>query len=241
MPPTFLTRLSSVLTSVLGAAPPHPAPSTVATADLIDALAADLTPCCAPIFPKRLALGVGLGAAASTALVGLILGYRPDLATTSATGVFWAKLVYPIALSALALWCVERLSRPDGDDRLRRRWLIAPILAVAAAACWRLSQTSGPRMGAAVMGASAGSCPWLIVLASLPPLAGLIWAVSGQAPTRLAATGAMVGVAAGGVGAAAYALHCTESSLPFLAVWYTVGIGAAALIGGVLGHRLLRW
>jgi len=233
--------LSRVLTRVLHAAPPRPARSSVAMADLINALAADLTPCSAPIFPKRLALGVGLGAAASTVLVGLILGYRPDLAATSATGAFWAKLVYPIALSTLALWCVEGLSRPGGDDRVRRQWLIAPILAVAAAACWRLLQTPGPRVAAAIMGASAGYCPWLIALASLPPLAGLIWAVSGQAPTRLTATGAMVGLAAGGVGAAAYALHCTESSLPFLAVWYTLGIVGAAFIGGVLGRMLLRW
>jgi len=241
VPPTFLTRLSSVLTSVLRAEAPRPARYRVATADLIDALAADLTPCSVPIFPKRLALGFGLGAAASTVLVGVVLGYRPDLATSSATGPFWAKLVYPITLSALAVWCVERLSQPDGDDRRRRRWLIAPILVVAVAACWRLSQTPASRMGAVVMGASADSCPWLIALAALPTLVGLFWAVSAQAPTRLTATGAMIGVAAGGVGAAAYALHCTESSLPFLAVWYTVGIGAAALIGGVLGHRLLRW
>jgi hypothetical protein len=51
----------------------------------------------------------------------------------------------------------------------------------------------------------------------------------------------MLGVAAGAAGAAAYALHCAETTLPFLAVWYTLGIGAAGLIGGVLGRPLLRW
>jgi hypothetical protein len=213
----------------------------VATADLINALAADLTPVAAPTLRTRIALGLGLGAGASAVLVGLVLGYRPDLATASATGAFWAKLLYPITLSALALWCVERLARPGCDERPRRRWLSVPIVAVGAAAAWTLLQTPAPLVGAAVMGASAGACLWLIALASLPPFAGLIWAVSGQAPTRLAATGAMVGLAAGGAGAAAYALHCTESSLPFVAVWYTLGIGAAALIGCTFGRRLLRW
>jgi hypothetical protein len=213
----------------------------VATADLIDALAADLTPLVATSLLTRISLGLGSGAVTSAVLVGLLLGYRPDLATASATGAFWAKLLYPMALSALALWCVERLSKPGCDDRPRRRWLIVPVLTVGAAACGSLLQTPPLLLGAAIMGASAGYCPWLISLASLPPLAGLIWAVSGQAPTRLAATGAMVGVAAGGAGAAAYALHCTESTVPFLAVWYTLGIGVPALIGGSVGHRLLRW
>jgi hypothetical protein len=208
---------------------------------LIDELVASFSPTASsPVF-VRLAVGAGLGAGVSAVLVELVLGYRPDLAPASATAAFWVKLVYPILLCALALWSVERLSRPGGDDRQRRRWLAAPILALGAAALWRLSQTPAPLLGASVMGASAAECPWLVALASLPPLAGLVWAMRAQAPTRLAATGAMLGVAAGGAGAAAYALHCVESSLAFLAVWYTLGIGAAGLIGAVLGRPLLRW
>jgi hypothetical protein len=213
----------------------------VATEDLINELAASLRPSAEPRFRARLALGAGMGAVASALFVNLVVGFRPDLAAASTTAVFWVKLAYPIAVCALALWCVERLSQPGGDDGPRRRWLVAPILALGAAALWRLSQTPVNLVPAAVMGASAGQCPWLIALASLPPLAGLLWAIGGQAPTRLAATGVMLGVAAGGAGATAYALHCGESSLPFLAIWYTLGISAVGLIGGMLGRPLLRW
>jgi hypothetical protein len=63
----------------------------------------------------------------------------------------------------------------------------------------------------------------------------------GLAPTRLRETGAVIGLAAGGAGAFAYAWHCTETGAPFLAVWYTVGIALAALLGWLAGPRVLRW
>jgi hypothetical protein len=208
---------------------------------LIDELAASLSPTASSPVLVRLTLGAGLGAVVSTVLVGLVLGYRPDLRPASATATFWVKLAYPSLLCALALWSVERLSRPGGAGRRRRRWLMAPILSLGAAALLRLSQTPAHLIVASVMGASAAVCPWLVAIASLPPLAGLVWAMRAQAPTRLTATGAMLGVAAGGAGAAAYALHCTETSLSFLAIWYTLGIAAAGLIGSLLGRPLLRW
>lgn len=38
----------------------------------------------------------------------------------------------------------------------------------------------------------------------------------------------------------AYALHCTEDSLPFVAVWCGGTIALCALAGAALGPRLLR-
>jgi len=38
-----------------------------------------------------------------------------------------------------------------------------------------------------------------------------------------------------------YALVCRELSASFVAVWYSVGIGLAALLGALLGPRALRW
>jgi hypothetical protein len=91
------------------------------------------------------------------------------------------------------------------------------------------------------MGHSANVCPGLILTASLPPLAGLIWAVRGLAPTRLRLAGLALGLAAGGAGAAAYAIHCDEMAAPFLAAWYTLGVAAAGAIGWALAPRVLRW
>jgi len=87
---------------------------------------------------------------------------------------------------------------------------------------------------------------WLQCLLSIPiiaiiPFAASIWAVRKGAPTNLARAGAFAGLIAGGVSATAYALHCTDDSLPFVAVWYGGTIVLCTLAGAILGPRLLRW
>ena len=42
-------------------------------------------------------------------------------------------------------------------------------------------------------------------------------------------------------GAALYAIHCTEDSPLFYAVWYGLAILVATAIGAALGRFLLRW
>jgi cytochrome oxidase assembly protein ShyY1 len=44
----------------------------------------------------------------------------------------------------------------------------------------------------------------------------------------------------GGAGGKA-SFHCPEAGLPFLAIWYSLGIAAAATVGALLGKTLLRW
>ena len=209
--------------------------------DLIVRLSQDLRPVPKFIVARRLLVGTTAGLLVSAALTAAIVGVRPDISQAVGKTMFWAKLAYVLALAALALWASERLARPAGDARGRIGWLLAPVLALAAAASWQLANApAGARMPM-LMGHSASVCPWLILAFSLPPLVGLVWAVRGLAPTRLGLTGLMVGLAAGGAGAAAYALHCDEMAAPFLVVWYTLGIAAAGFVGWSLGPRVLRW
>ena len=58
---------------------------------------------------------------------------------------------------------------------------------------------------------------------------------------NLVRAGAFAGLIAGGVSAMGYALHCTDDSLPFIAVWYGGTIVLCTLAGAALGPRLLRW
>src|SRR5260370_777654 len=80
-----------------------------------------------------------------------------------------------------------------------------------------------------------------IPIIAIVPFAVIIAAVRTAAPTNLAGTGAVAGLVAGGVSAMAYALHCTDDSLPFVAVWYGGTIVLCTLAGAILGPRLLRW
>lgn len=209
--------------------------------DLIARLSSDLRPVSRLAVLRRLALGLGVGAAVSAALTGGILGFRSDMLQAAGEMMFWVKLAYTLGLAGIALWAVERLARPAGQGGRRILALVWPLAAVAALAAWQLSHAPATLRSQMVMGQSSAVCPWCILTAALPPLVGLIWALRGLAPTRLRLTGLMIGLAAGGAGAAAYALHCPEPTAPFLAIWYSLGILAAGLVGLLLGPRALRW
>jgi hypothetical protein len=61
-----------------------------------------------------------------------------------------------------------------------------------------------------------------------------------MAPTSLSQAGAVAGLAAGGLGAWVYSFHCTEWGVPFLAVWYSLGVVAVMLVGALAGRIALR-
>lgn len=207
---------------------------------LIDRLCADLRPA-RHVVARRLAGGAGAGLAVSALLLLLLLGPRPDLALAAATPMFWVKAGYAFALAAVGFWAAERAARPAGKAEPRLRWLLAPLGIVALLAVLQLMAAPPPMQRTLVLGGSAAVCPWLIMLLSVAPFAGLTWAMRGLAPTRLRLAGAVAGLAAGGTGAFVYAVHCTELGAPFLTLWYTLGIAAVALVGALVGPRLLRW
>lgn len=92
-----------------------------------------------------------------------------------------------------------------------------------------------------LMGASALVCPLYIILLSIPGLVAGMLFMNSLAPTNLTAAGASAGLMAGGLGAWAYSFHCTESGLPFLALWYSLGIIAVMILGVALARLFLRW
>ncbi len=92
-----------------------------------------------------------------------------------------------------------------------------------------------------LLGSSALLCPFFIAALSAPFFVAGIAFMRQAAPTRLTLAGASVGLAAGALGAWVYSFHCTEGGLPFLALWYSLGIIAVTAAGAVLGRALLRW
>ena len=208
---------------------------------MVDRLVADLAPVESPPVARRLALGLGAGLLLSVVLVGIVFGYRPDMATATMTMIFWVKLAYVAGIGAIALWAVERLVRPGVPTGNLLLWLLAPTLAMTGLAAIQLIDGPADLREHLIMGFSAAAAPWRILAAALPPLVGLAWAVRGVAPTRLVFAGTMVGLAAGGFGAASYAMHCQESAAPFLLIWYSAGVVACGVLGAVLGPRVLRW
>jgi hypothetical protein len=190
---------------------------------------------------RRLLLGLGAGLLVSIAHVLAVLGPRPDMMPAMHTMMFWMKLIYPLLLAVIAAFAAERLARPAASAQARMVWLPLPLALVLVLALTVFLLTPPDARGDMLMGHSARLCPFLVLACSIPPLAGLVWAMRGLAPTRLREAGFVIGLTAGGAGAFAYAWHCNETGAPFLAIWYSLGIAATALAGWLFGPRLLRW
>jgi hypothetical protein len=211
------------------------------TSELIEQLSRDLAPISSDEPMRRLLFGLGAGVLTSFIGVYSSLGLRKDLLLALASEEYWVKFAYPLVIGICGFVLVLRLGRPGA--RLGSSWLVI-IAAVATVTMITVAQLIGATPATSktlLLGNTALECPWLILLASLPILAGGIWGMEGLAPTRLTFSGLMVGVMAGGLGAWVYALHCPESAIPFVAVWYTAGVGMVAAMGAVVGKMLLRW
>jgi hypothetical protein len=210
-----------------------------------DALIQSLSAKAAPVAPgavgRRILLGLGLGAVTSTLLMIAWLGVRPDIREAMATGMFWVKFAYTVLTGLFLTAALVRLSRPGAKVGPFAVAIAAPLAALVVMAAVRLMRADPEMRMPLMMGASADVCPWRIFVIGLPVLAGAVWAVRGLAPTRLTVAGLAAGGCAGAFGAAIYGFHCNETASPFVAVWYTLGIAAVALLGGLAGARWLRW
>lgn len=211
------------------------------TDELITLLARDAAPVKRGAIPRSLAaLALG-GAVAALVIMVPWIGFRPDFPAALADPAFWMKMAYTFGLGVAGFMLAERLSRPGATSRAG--WVLAAACAVAIAALAfaQLLIMPAAEAPAAVFGYSWDSCPWLIFILALPCLALALWIMRGFAPTRTTLAGAAAGLLAGGVSATVYGLHCIESTAPFIALWYTLGIALTVVTGAIAGSRILRW
>jgi hypothetical protein len=210
------------------------------TDDLIDDLSGRLEPVRYGALMRMLMLAVLLGLVASTILMLSMLGLRHDIASAMMSFGMWTKLVYTFAIALVGFWLVERAGTPGADMAPPARILALPVLAIALLAAAQLL-TPGADMPRLILGHSSRVCAVRVILTALPTLAATFWALRRMAPTRLTLAGIGAGLFAGAAGAFVYSFHCTESSAPFIGIWYSLGIILTAGIGGFLGRSLLRW
>jgi hypothetical protein len=208
---------------------------------LIDRLSENVAPVRTGAALRAIALGLGIGAAISFALMVAWLGIRPDLMHAMGTGAYWMKFFYTLLFAAFGLFTLERLSRPGTRARARMILEVLPFALLAVWSIMRLAMAPADARMAMLMGSSHQVCPWRIIALALPIFAGVFWSLRRLAPTRAWMAGAAAGLLAGAAGAFIYAFHCDESAAPFVALWYTFGIAAVGLLGALLGRVLLRW
>ena len=207
---------------------------------LIETLALDARQAALPL---RCAWVVAALAAAAVALAVFLaaLGPRADFAAAAETLRFLFKFVVTLALFGTAFAALVALSRPDARPRRVLPLLLVPLGLILAAVAAELAALPATELAARWRGANAVLCLTFIPLIGLGPLAVFLATLRHGAPTRASLSGAIAGLAAGGLAATLYAAHCTDDSPLFVATWYTLAIALLAGLGAIGGRIAARW
>jgi hypothetical protein len=209
--------------------------------NIIDTLAEDLKPAPKGWFVQRLATGLTGAAILVAGIVFMVWGARPDFAAAVMHWPFWAKLGFTGSLAIVGVAAVARLARP-GLTAPHQAWGVAGLVAaMTTLAALQYAGAPAASRPALLFGGTARTCPWLIMALATPFLAGGLWAFRAMAPTRLTSAGAALGLVSGAGAATLYALSCDEAGMPFVLVWYGLGIAVPTIVGAILGRLLLRW
>ncbi|MBB2753909.1 UNVERIFIED_ORG: hypothetical protein GGI57_004641 [Rhizobium aethiopicum] len=211
------------------------------TDDIIERLASDLEPMPRNALRRRFALGIVPALGLSLLLMLAILGPRVDMPDVLMLPVFWIKSAYNALIAVTAFLAVYRLSRPDGSEGRFFGLLALIFAAMTAAAAAQLMMAPTETYPVLILGSSALHCPLLILGFAIPVYAGAVWALRQAAPSDLRLTGFVAGIAAGAAGAWVYSWFCTENGMPFVLIWYSLGILLTGALGAATGPRLLRW
>ncbi len=210
------------------------------TDDLITAIAADAGAPRAPI-AWLVWLGAGVGVIATAVLFSLLLPMRPDMAAALGDTHFLFKWAFSLTLLATALALVVRLARPQAvPDWQLYILLVAPLVLAVGVASELMALPSSYWMPT-MIGTNPVGCMLFIPILSALPLVAMIFVLRRGAPARPALTGAVAGLVAAGIAATFYATHCQNDSPLFLAAWYVLATVIVAMVGALLGARLLRW
>ena len=211
------------------------------TEDLVAILSTNIEPVDYKQVDRTFFAGLGAGFVLALGITVVGLGVRADLTTTRVMLFLFLKLAFTIGIVGVASIYLAKLSRPGGERKISSGLVILPFIAIVLIAAINLGFAPKSHWNKMIMGDEWLECLLSIPIIAIAPFAIAIWAVRRAAPTSLVRAGAFAGLVSGGVSAMAFALHCSDDSLPFIAVWYGSTIVLCTFAGAIFGSRLLRW
>jgi len=211
------------------------------TEDLVAALSARIEPVNHRLVSRTMGIAILTAAGVTLGLMLIGPGIRADLMTARALTFLVLKLAFAVGVVGVSSIYLMRLTRPGGERRTSSIRIMMPFAAIVLLAAISLGLAPSSHWDEMVMGDQWLECLLSIPIIAIAPFAIIVAAMRKAAPTSLERTGAFAGLIAGGVSAMGYALHCTDDSLPFIAIWYGGTMLLCTLAGAALGPRLLRW
>jgi len=211
------------------------------TEELIKSLTAGLQPTAPQALQRLLLQAILFGAVGTLVIFAIVYRPRADIATAIRDWPTMMKLAYALSMALCAWLLCEKLARP-GVSVKQLLWLpVIPALLLGGVALNTALQAPADLRHWLLFGHSALYCPFNIALLSLPIFVMLVRSLRRAAPTQLRLSAAIAGLVSGAVATLFYSLYCTESSVQFVAAWYTLGMLLPAAYGALFGHRLLHW
>lgn len=182
----------------------------------------------------RLPLAAGLAFALALLVVVLWIGTRADLSAHLGATAF--KAAGMLLLAGGGLWLAAGAAVPGRAAPTALVLLPAVLLLLVRAA----TDTSGLSLFGNSEVSVAG-CVSAVLVAATPGLLLLLSVLRGGAPEHPARAGALAGLVAGALGAAAYAIACRNDAGTFLLIWYPLAVAMMTVAGALVGRWALRW
>jgi hypothetical protein len=211
------------------------------TDELIDMLGTNIEPVKGGRLRNTLLMALAMGAVAALCLMLATFGAPAEAFGREYFGLTMLALTFTLGLIVAGASFLIRAARPGKPGRRPLVVIGLLFLAILSAAIVALVLAHPATWGGMVFGPQWAACLICIPLFAIAPFASLIWALRKEAPTNLMWTGAVTGLVAGALGAAVFTLHHPGGSIPFIVLWYGGPIVLCALVGALLGPRLLRW
>lgn len=213
--------------------------------ELLDDLARDLMPA-RPLSVRALWIGAAVATVMAAIYIFLLYGARPELRAMlggdfGVDPMAWFKPLLFIAVGAGALWSTAELARPEGRLRLRT---LAPLAVAVTFVLVGLGSDILARGPGAFrnIGDPSILCVLTIVCGGGAGLV-LMWRLwlRRAATSHPGMLGAMSGLAAASLMAAAYAVHCDRDAPIYILGIYGGGVAILTGVAALLGRKLLRW
>lgn len=196
-----------------------------------------------PVRPMRQSIPLALSATITLVVAGLVVwlqGMRADLLAGHPDEMFLIRAGVLLLLGGATAHAVTSMASPS-VGRSQNGWQIALAAAVLfplAAIIVATTGDIGPAMSAMESGMRCMGYSLIGGLATAVPM--VFWLRRG-APTSPERAGWLTGVAAGGLGAFAYNLHCPFNNVVYIGLWYSLALIICAVIGRLVVPRLIRW
>jgi hypothetical protein len=181
------------------------------------------------------------GVAVAVCVMQAVLGMSPSALRESRLWLLILIAAFVVGVVAAGSRFLLKAAYPGMSRRGPTALIVVLLAAFLCAGLAGLLAAHPAARRAMIFGPMWTVCLTCIPLFSIGPFIALVWVLRKGAPTKLRSTGAVAGLVAGAVGAGACALHQPGVSLPFIGLWYAGPVLLCALLGALLGPRVLRW